>query len=289
MQKDFLDNYAFHFLEDVEEPFVQLIAIGREARYSPTYHYENSGRLPAYLFQYTLRGSGTVKINGQAQLVDAGKAFFLKMPGEESYYLDQERNQAPWEFLYAMFECHGAERYCRQIESHLGQIFSLPPSHEAIRLLFQMHAMAKEGRAHNPFLLSSRAFAFLCLLCTVSLSDGETETSLSARAKQYIRRECTSPIGIADVAASLKVSQSHLSRQFYAETGTKPMDYLTRARLDKAVDLLTAGERSVQEVGAACGFSSANYFSKFFKRHMGMTPVAFREYVRREGYSKMQI
>ena len=53
--------------------------------------------------------------------------------------------------------------------------------------------------------------------------------------------------------------------------------------------MLTAGEGSVGEIGMECGFSGGNYFSKVFKRHMGMTPVEFREYVRREGYSKMQI
>ena len=73
------------------------------------------------------------------------------------------------------------------------------------------------------------------------------------------------------------------------ETGGRPIDYLTKIRLDRAVDMLTAGERSVREVGEESGFSGGNYFSKVFKRHMGMTPVEFREYVRREGYSKMQI
>ena len=76
---DILDNYAFHFLEDVEEPFIQLVAIGRESRHSSRYHLENSGRGASYLFQYTLAGSGTVRIN-------------------------------------AIFECHGAQRYCGQIE-----------------------------------------------------------------------------------------------------------------------------------------------------------------------------
>lgn len=286
---DFLDNYAFHFLEDVEEPFVQLVAIGRETRHSSEYHWENSQRGPSYLFQYTLAGSGTVRINGQEQLVDQGKAFFLKMPGEESYYFDEERNQAPWEFLFVILECHGAQRYCQQIESHLGKIFALPQCHEAVGRLFEMHAMAREGRARNPFALSSKAFEFLCLLCTVPLGDRDADASLSARAKRYIRRNFPSPIGIADVAAFLKVSQSHLSREFYRETGGKAIDYLTRTRLDRAVDMLTSGEKSVGEIGTACGFSGGNYFSKVFKRHMGMTPVVFREYVRREGYSKMQI
>ena len=200
---DILDNYAFHFLEDVEEPFIQLVAIGREARHSARYHLENSGRGESYLLQYTLAGSGTVRIGGQEHIVDEGKAFFLRMPGEEGYYFDEGRNRAPWEFLFAIFECHGAERYCGQIESHLGKVFSLPRGHEAVRLLFEMHAMAKEGRARDPFLLSSRAFSLLCALCTTPSGDRDAEGSLSARAKKYIRMHFTSPIGIADVAAFL--------------------------------------------------------------------------------------
>ena len=129
---DILDNYAFHFLEDVEEPFIQLVAIGRESRHSSRYHLENSGRGASYLFQYTLAGSGTVRIGGQEQLVDEGKAFFLRMPGEEGYYFDEARNRAPWEFLFAIFECHGAQRYCGQIElpgilqGDRGQAYRLP-------------------------------------------------------------------------------------------------------------------------------------------------------------------
>ncbi|MCI8800029.1 MAG: AraC family transcriptional regulator [Lachnospiraceae bacterium] len=288
---DILDNYAFHFLEDVENPFVQLTAIGREKRCSSGYYWENRERRPAWLFQYTLSGSGTVKINGQEQPVDEEKAFFLKLPGEESYYFDEKRSQAPWEFLFIMFECHGAERYCRQIERYLGQIFSLPRSHEAVRLLFEIHVMAGEGMVRNPFWLSSKTFEFLCLLCTDTIPGNEAGegSSLGARAGDYIRKHYMNPIGISDAAAFLKVSQSHLSREFYRETGIKAIDYLTRARLDKAVDLLTATEKTIEEIAVECGFANANYFGKVFKKHMDMTPAQFREYVRREGYSKMQI
>lgn len=288
-REDTFDNYGFHFLEDVEEPFIQLFVVGRELRHSSKYHLDNSNRSPAYLFQYTLSGSGTVEIAGQKHLVGAGEAFFLKIPGETSYYFDEAHNQAPWDILFIMFGCHGAETYCQMIESRLGQIFALPVYHEAIQLLFELHAMAKEGRAQNPFLLSSKAFALLCLLCTVPPGGVQGESSLSARAKQYIRQNCDRPIGIADTAAFMKVSHSHLSREFYKETGVRPIDYLIRVRLDRAVDLLTSTERKVEEIGRECGFSTANYFGKVFKKHIGMSPVQFREYTRREGYSKMQI
>lgn len=286
---DIIDNYAFHFLEDVKAPLIRLSAIGREARYSSQYHWENRKRGPAYLFQYTLKGSGTVKIGGQEHILDEGKAFFLKMPGEESYYFDEKHNRAPWELVFIMLECHGAERYCQYIEEHLGKIISLPISHEAIQLLLKLHADAKGQRIQSPFLLSSRAFEFLCLLCCASQQNADSGSGLIERARDYIRRSSGRPIGISDVAAFLKVSPSHLSREFYKSTGMKPIDYLTRVRLEKAVDLLASSDIKIEGIGNRCGFSSANYFGKVFKRHMAMTPAQFRSYIQREGYSKIQI
>ena len=43
-----------------------------------------------------------------------------------------------------------------------------------------MHAMAKEGKAQNPFLLSTRAFG---LLCAAPSGDRDADVSLSARAE----------------------------------------------------------------------------------------------------------
>lgn len=286
---ELLDNYAFHFLEDVENPFLRMIAIGREVRCSPEYHYDNSGRRPAYLFQYTLSGGGIVKINGHEHLVDEGKAFFLKMPGEESYYFDKNRSTVPWEFIYIMFECHGAEQYCQYIENHLGQIISLPPYHEAVRLLFEIHSNVKEQKEQNPFILSSRAFAFLCLLCAIPHSDTASGSDLTARAQNHIQQNFHKPVGISDTANFLHVSPSHLSREFFKDTGVKPIDYLTRIRLKKAVELLSSSFMNVEDIGVACGFSCSNYFSKVFKKHMNMSPTQFRRYIQSEGYSRMQI
>ncbi len=287
--EDIVDSYGFHFLEDVEEPFIRMTAIGRESRYSSRYHWETRGRGPAWLFQYTLKGSGMVNIAGQEYLADEGKAFFLEMPGEESYYFDEERNQAPWEFIYMMFESNGAECYCRYIEEHLGKVLELPVYHEAVRLIVALHAAAKEQKAQSAFALSSKAFEFLCLLCARQQSSVDSDSDLTARARNYIRQNSSRDIGISDTAAYLKVSQSHLSREFYRNTGMKPIDYLTRMRLEKAVDLLGSTSMKIAEIGKACGFSGSNYFSKVFRKHMNMTPVQFRDYIRSGGYSKIQI
>ena len=53
-----------------------------------------------------------------------------------------------------------------------------------------------------------------------------------------MQRSFAQSIGIADIAAMLRVSASHLSRVFLRETGSRPVEYLTRLRLEEAVRLL---------------------------------------------------
>lgn len=286
---DTQDDFAFHFLDDIKKPVVRLNAIGRQLRSSNTYYWDNANRQPGcYLFQYTLGGSGTVKIGGEEYTVDRGKGFFLKIPGEECYYFDEKRNEAPWEFIYIMFECNGAEEYCMYIENHLGKIIGLPVWHQAVRLLFEIHGQAKKQML-SPFLLNGKVFEFLCILCSVKKEIGNADPALVINAKAYMEENYGRPIGISDVAEWLEVSQSHLSREFYKITGVKPIEYMTKLRLTHAVDLLSTTSGRLDEISASSGFSSTNYFNKVFKKHMGMTPAQFRKYIKSEGYSRFQV
>lgn len=287
-KEDVKDNYAFHFLNDVEHPVVRLNAVGKERCCTGDYFWDNKNRPECYLFQYTLNGSGTVKIDGEAKIVDKGKGFFLKMPGPECYYFDEQNNEGPWEFIYILFECGAAVEYCRYIENHLGRIISLPVYSGAVEWIFELHAQAKRTN-QNPFLLGSMVFSFLCALCGVGKEKEKAESPLIVGAKTYMEEMFIEPVGISDVAVACHVSQSHLSREFCKVTGVKPSEYLTKLRLKKAVDMLAGTSVQLAHVSGACGFSSANYFQKVFKKHMGMSPVQFRRYVKSEGYSRFQI
>ncbi|NBJ93627.1 AraC family transcriptional regulator [Parablautia muri] len=287
-KKDMQDNYAFHFLNDVEHPVVRLNAVGKERRSIDAYYWDNSKRPECYLFQYTLNGSGTVKMEGEERVVCKGMGFFLKMPGPESYYFDEKKNEAPWEFIYMLFECGAAEEYCRYIQGRFGKIIDLPCCSRAVELMFEIHAQAKRQN-QSPFLLGSMVFSFLCALCSIDKERKEKSTSLIVNAKACMEELFTQPVGICDVAAICHVSQGHLSREFTKMTGVRPNEYLTKLRLKKAVDMLGSTSKALAEISAACGFSCTNYFQKVFKKYMGMSPVQFRKYVKSEGYSKFQI
>ncbi len=286
--QDIQDGYGFHFLDDVAHPVVKINAIGIESRSSGQYYWDNSDRRGGWLFQYTLSGNGTLETDGRKQILEPGTGFFVKMPGPERYYFDETANTAPWKFIFILFEC-SQEEYYSYVEDRLGKVLTIPYYSSAVQILFHIHRMAKEGKELNPFLFNSKVFEFLCCLCSLDKSGRTDQSGLILRAREYLDSHFKTPIGIGDAAACLNVSQSHLSREFYRITGTKPIDYLTRLRLKYAIQLLHTTTWKMEEISGACGFTSSNYFNKVFKKYMEMTPQQFRTYVKTQGYISVQI
>lgn len=72
------------------------------------------------------------------------------------------------------------------------------------------------------------------------------------------------------------VSPSHLVRVFKAHLRTSPMRYLTDMRVRQARDLLARSSLSIKEIAFMLGFRDQLYFSRVFRRRLGLSPRAFR-------------
>jgi AraC-like DNA-binding protein len=80
----------------------------------------------------------------------------------------------------------------------------------------------------------------------------------------------------ATIAAQLNISLRQLYRAF---NGTEsPAARIRRRRLERAAEILAArsGPGHVERVALECGFASAEYFSRAFRREFGLSPRAYR-------------
>ena len=82
---------------------------------------------------------------------------------------------------------------------------------------------------------------------------------------------------LSEIAQEAKVSVSHLSSLFRAETRLSPGRYLMILRMQKAAELLTGSVLSVKEVMAKVGFNDKSDFVRSFRKTHGTTPSAYRE------------
>jgi len=288
--QDICDDYGFHFLENVRNPVVKLHGIGKESRFSREYYWDNRKRTSQYLFQYTLNGSGTLLSEGKAHLLEKGEAFFIQMPGEEIYCFDEERNEAPWEFIYILFTGSCVEEYYSYITERFGRIMRLSEYHPAIRKLFDIYGKAQDGQLTNAFFAGIELFAFLNLLCMEDAEEKQCRIPLVEGTKAYLEQHYhKEEVTLLSVAESMGVSQSHLSREFAKYVGEPPVRYLTKLRLEKAAELLCATELGMEEVSRECGFGDVNYFGKVFRKYMKMAPGEFRRQAKVQGYKNIQV
>ncbi len=90
-------------------------------------------------------------------------------------------------------------------------------------------------------------------------------------------RYMTYDISLELLSREADVSSYYLSRLFREETGETFMEYLTNLRINKAKELINGTDRTMKDICQAVGYSDPNYFSRMFKKNVGITPTEYRE------------
>ncbi len=110
---------------------------------------------------------------------------------------------------------------------------------------------------------------------TPTVADYAGESRSLHEALEFLRRRFSEPVSLEDVAAVAGISAAHLSRLFRQELRLSFSDYLTSLRMEQAQRLLVDATHSIKEVGYSVGYQDANYFSRVFKRWVGVRPREF--------------
>ena len=94
--------------------------------------------------------------------------------------------------------------------------------------------------------------------------------------KDYIDRNYKKDISAKDVAGILGYSDVYFSKVFKQLFDDNFINYLTKIRIDRAKLLLKDVSFNIKEVGKSVGYADSNYFTKVFKRSVGMSPSEYR-------------
>jgi LacI family transcriptional regulator len=99
-----------------------------------------------------------------------------------------------------------------------------------------------------------------------------------AEAMEFIRLNACEGIAVADVARHLRISRSHIEKQFKKTMGRSVLEEIQTRRLERLCALLCETTLSIGEIGERCGYATETYLKRLFKKRFGTT---MREYRRR--------
>ncbi len=106
----------------------------------------------------------------------------------------------------------------------------------------------------------------------------EVDREFIKELKQVMEKNISdTDFNVEQLCQKLYMSHATLYRKIHALTGETPTDFIRSYRLKRGAELLKKGMESVLEVALEVGFSSANYFSKCFKKKFHQLPTDFKE------------
>jgi AraC family transcriptional regulator len=100
-------------------------------------------------------------------------------------------------------------------------------------------------------------------------------------ARELLRDRLNENPSIAEVAASVGVHPSYLTRMFRTYLHESPGEYVRRIRMERATKEVLLTDRPLKQIAESAGFSDQAHFSREFRRMHGESPMRLRQEVRR--------
>lgn len=121
----------------------------------------------------------------------------------------------------------------------------------------------------------------LCYECLVSQNDTavlkQIKNDTFRNILNYINQNFTEEISFTEISKLFSINPSYLSQIFKRELGITFTQYLTETRIKYAKDLLSTTGLTISEISEKVGFNQYIYFSKVFKKTVGISPSSYRK------------
>ncbi|HZC51650.1 MAG TPA: AraC family transcriptional regulator [Mycobacterium sp.] len=227
--------------------------------------------LDCYAAVLVNRGEGWLR-TAVGQISLQAPALFWLFPSVEHSY---GPTAAGWSERWVLFAGSAASAY-----EELGvldrrrpvEAASAAPARTFERLL---RVCARDDDPHRT--VAATAATHELLLAAARARDSGGSAVLAA-----LRAEALAPRSIFEHARALGLSVAALRAAVQREAGCSPKQFLLQVRLSEAKTLLAESDLAVARVAGRVGYDDANYFSRLFTRHVGVTPSAFRDQYRRD-------
>jgi AraC-like DNA-binding protein len=231
-----------------------------------------------YIVIYCLDGRGWYRAIGQTWHIEKGQVLFVQRDIPHAYGSD---GSDPWSIQWAHFRGDLAQPYLDLINITPEKPVCTIGVQPSISVLFNeaINVMKSGYSLHHLVKISSliqQALSQIAFLTAYSLPLGSIGLHVG-NVIEYMLANITRRCTLDDFAAQACLSRSYFSRQFRKKTGYAPVEYFIRLKMQRACELLETTHMTVGEISRGLGYQDQYYFSRIFKKIVGVHPTQYRE------------
>lgn len=240
-------------------------------------------------------GTGLHTINNEEYTIKGSDVFVINPPVSHSYSETGATEQVNIIFDPEVLAI--PEHDLRKISGYHSLFLLEPKMREAhefksrIKITYEIQSrirtlvrkLQEELSAKKPGYQSLATACFTELLITICRNVvGSKEKAYQSvyefgKVLSYLEQNYATQVSLLKLAKLANMSKRSFQRQFKEAMNMSPIDYLLRLRLQHAEQMLNQTQKSVSEIAFATGFTDSNYFTRQFRRKMGIPPTAFRK------------
>ncbi|MFC4100169.1 AraC family transcriptional regulator [Paenibacillus xanthanilyticus] len=132
--------------------------------------------------------------------------------------------------------------------------------------------------------LQSYLYAMASALLTSAKKPQEPEEDVFdyvEQTRKFMKEHFHKPIDVEQIAAQSGFSASRFYQSFRRYTGLSPHKFMTKVRVDASLRLLAGSGGTIMEVAHSVGYTDEFYFSRLFKKHVGLSPKEYSALAKR--------
>ncbi|HJB84220.1 MAG TPA: AraC family transcriptional regulator [Candidatus Alistipes merdigallinarum] len=236
--------------------------------------------LDEYQLIYVVDGEGVFESGGRRYRLTPGMMFII-FPGH--WHTFRPSPDMGWTVYWIGFKGHVVDsRLNNGFFNERMPVYDVGISSFAIDIFRNAMQTASLAGPNYQQVLAGAVSLLTGIALNVSRTYSSNETEARdriARAKVMMREGLSENLSAQKISERLHVSYSWFRSAFRRQTGMAPSQYILELKLFRAMELLSDPVMTIKEIAYALDFSSARYFSGFFRKRMGCSPQEYRNRV----------
>lgn len=248
------------------------------------YHYrKRPNGIDQNILIYCVEGKGRAHIADHIYAISAGDFFLIPANTPHSY---EASHDSAWTIYWLHFKGNTSDAITASIINKLASHKGVVAYNAKREALFEeLYSNLERG-----YSIENILYANMCLWHLMAsfqfdhkfdYTGSAKENDIASMAIDFMQQQINTTITLSRIAQAVNLSVSHFAAVFHKKTGFAPIEYFNHLKIQKACQYLQFTENRMKEIASCLGIEDCYYFSRLFKKVMGVPPLEYRKKFRK--------
>lgn len=229
-----------------------------------------------FIIIYCIEGEGYIKLE-KKELHLTPNHYVIVPPSKPHHYLSSSNN--PWSIYWIHFTgAHADFLYQRYLEKARPKNRPIPYEQSWFDIFMKVMDILEASFGEKSLEIANMNIQYLIssLIYHSEIDPAYYEDDAISRSIEFLKDNLKKSLKVGQLAKQQSLSISRYSELFREKTGFSPIKYFNNLKIQKSCQYLYFTDMSIKEICMEIGFDDPYYFSRAFKKLMGMAPSKYR-------------